>query len=286
MKWTTLVSCEQLHAALGTRGLVIVDARHTLADADAGERNWRQQRLPRAGFVHLDRDLSDHRKPASEGRHPLPEASDFCRTLTRLGVTPASQVVVYDTGDAAMAAARFWWLMKLLGHESVAVLDGGIARWQQLGFPIDSGEPVAANVSTGYPSRDFDRARIVRTEQVEARLQEAPGWMLDARAAERYRGEVEPIDPVAGHIPGASSRPLSANLREGRFRPPEELRADFLALIGSRAPAEIFLNCGSGVTACQNLLAMEHAGLPGGRVYAASWSGWISDGKRPVATGD
>jgi thiosulfate/3-mercaptopyruvate sulfurtransferase len=285
MNWTTLVSCEDVEAALGAPGLVIVDARFSIFDADAGERSWRQQRLPGAGYAHLDRDLSDHRKPASEGRHPLPEANDFCRALARLGVTPDTQVVVYDAGDGAMAAARFWWLMKLLRHERVAVLDGGFARWQALGYPTESGEPSLAIVPAAYPAHAFDSTQVVSVEQVVARLHEVPGWLLDARSAERFRGEVEPIDPVAGHIPGAFSRPLSANLRDGRFRSPEELRGDFSALIGSRAPDEIFLSCGSGVTACHNLLAMEHAGLHGARVYAGSWSGWISDPERPVATG-
>jgi thiosulfate/3-mercaptopyruvate sulfurtransferase len=288
MNWTTLVSCEQLREALGADGLVIVDARFVFAsaDADAGERSWRQERLPAAGYVHLDRDLSDLRKPASEGRHPLPDARDFCRTLARLGISPESQVVVYDGGDGAMAASRFWWLMKLLRHERVAALDGGFARWQALGYPTERGEPALATGSRNYPHREFDRSQIIGDEQVEARLPETPGWLLDARAPERFRGEVEPIDPVAGHIPGALNRPLSANLRDGRFRPPEELRQDFSALIGSRGPTEIFLSCGSGVTACHNLLAMEHAGLHGARVYAGSWSGWISDRTRPVATGD
>jgi thiosulfate/3-mercaptopyruvate sulfurtransferase len=288
MNWTTLVSCEDLQAALGTPGLAIVDARFVLStaptDVDAGERTWRQARLPGAGYVHLNRELSDLRKPASEGRHPLPEASDFCDTLSRLGISPDSQVVVYDNSDAGMAAARFWWLLKLLGHERVAVLNGGFVRWQKLAYPIESRAP-AAVASAVYPKREFDATQIVRTEQVEARLHEAPGWILDARSPERFRGEVEPIDPVAGHIPGALNRPYSANLRDGTFRSPEELREEFSALIGSRRPDEIFLNCGSGVTACPNLLAMEYAGLHGARIYAGSWSGWISDRRRPVATG-
>jgi thiosulfate/3-mercaptopyruvate sulfurtransferase len=287
MNWATLVSCEQLNAELGAPGLVIVDTRFVLAGADpsAGESSWRQEHLPGAGYAHLDRDLSDHREPASEGRHPLPDARDFCRTLARLGVAPDSQVVAYDAGDGAMAAARFWWLLKLLGHARVAVLDGGFARWQALGYPIEHGEPATASVHAAYPIRAFDAAQIVDVEQVAARLHETPGWLLDARAPERFRGDVEPIDPVAGHIPGAFNRPFSANMRDGRFRSPEELRADFLALIGSRAPNEIFLNCGSGVTACHNLLAMEYAGLQGARIYAGSWSGWISDPSRPVAIG-
>jgi thiosulfate/3-mercaptopyruvate sulfurtransferase len=287
MNWTTLVSCEDLRVALGAPGLVIVDARFVFAsaDADAGERSWRQSRIPGAGYVHLDRDLSDHRKPASEGRHPLPEAGDFCHVLSRLGISPDSQVVVYDAVDGAMAAARFWWLMKLIGHTRVAVLDGGFSRWQRLEYPVETGEPVATLAKAEYPAREFDATQIIGSEQVEARLGEPRGWLLDARAPERFRGEVEPIDPVAGHIPGALNRPYSENLRDGVYRSPEELRAEFSALIGTRSPDEMFLNCGSGVTACPNLLAMEYAGLHGARIYAGSWSGWISDPKRPVETG-
>jgi thiosulfate/3-mercaptopyruvate sulfurtransferase len=288
MNWTTLVSCEQLAAELGNPGLKIVDARFVFAgaNAEAGERSWREQRLPGAGYVHLNRDLSDLRKPAGEGRHPLPDAQDFCRTLTRLGISADDQVVVYDSSDGSMAASRFWWLLKLLGHDRVAVLDGGFSRWQALGLPLETGEPRARGTSGEFPFRQFDPVQIVGDDQVEARLREPPGWLLDARSAERFRGEVEPIDPVAGHIPGAINRPLSANIRDGRFRPAVELRAEFSALIGSRSPSEIFLSCGSGVTACHNLLAMEHAGLHGARVYAGSWSGWISDSTRPVAVGD
>jgi thiosulfate/3-mercaptopyruvate sulfurtransferase len=183
-----------------------------------------------------------------------------------------------------MAAARFWWLLRLLGHRRVAVLDGGWARWTQLGLPVVASVAPVPLPQQAFEPR-FDAAQIATDAEVEARLEEAPGWIIDARAPERFRGEVEPLDRVAGHIPGASNRPFGANLREGRFLPAAELRAAFAALLGARAPGEVLLNCGSGVTACQNLLAMEHAGLHGARVYAGSWSGWISDPSRPVATG-
>jgi thiosulfate/3-mercaptopyruvate sulfurtransferase len=287
MNWTTLVSAEELAARLGDPGLRLVDARFVLAGAapDAGEVAWRAAHLPGAGYVHLDRDLSDHRKPATHGRHPLPEAADFVATLARLGIGPEHQVVVYDAGDAAMAASRFWWLLRLLGHRRVAVLDGGWARWMQLGLPVDAEMATLAPSHGEFPAR-FDDAQIAGDAEVARRLGEAPGWLLDARASERFRGEVEPLDRIAGHIPGARNRPFAANLRDGRLLPPEELRAAFTALLGGRAPGEVVLNCGSGVTACQNLLAMEHAGLHGARVYAGSWSGWISDPVRPVATGE
>jgi thiosulfate/3-mercaptopyruvate sulfurtransferase len=282
MNWTTLVSPEQLAAHLRDPGLRVVDARFVLAgaDAEAGERAWRDSHLPGAGYVHLDRDLSDHRKPASFGRHPLPEATDFCRVLERLGISSDSQVVVYDAADGAMAAARFWWLLKLLGHERVAVLDGGCARWAALGLPLES---TPTQIAPGQYHGSFDAAKIAVTAEIQARADESSGWLLDARAAERFRGEVEPLDRIAGHIPGAVNRPYSANLRDGGFVPAAELRGQFAALIGARHPDEVVLSCGSGVTACHNLLAMEYAGLHGARIYAASYSGWCSDPKRPIA---
>jgi thiosulfate/3-mercaptopyruvate sulfurtransferase len=272
MNWNTLVSAEELARHLGDPALRI-------------ETMWRESHLPGAGYVHLDRDLSDHRKGAAHGRHPMPEAQDFLAVLARLGIGPQQQVVVYDAGDAAMAAARFWWLLRLLGHPRVAVLDGGWTRWTQLGLPVTSEISPAPSASGEFAAR-LDEAQIARDAEVASRLGEAPGWILDARAPERFRGEVEPLDRVAGHIPGARNRPFLHNLRDGVFKSPQELRAEFAPLLGARAPAEILLNCGSGVTACQNLLAMEHAGLHGARVYAGSWSGWISDPARPVAVGE
>ena len=285
MNWTTLVSAEDLAAALGDRSLVVVDCRHVLAGADpgAGERAWLASHLPGAGHAHLDRDLSDHRKPTSLGRHPMPDATDFRAVLVRLGVTPEKQVVAYDASDGAMAAARFWWLLRLLGHRRVAVLDGGFARWTALGLPLETTPPV---LGKGHYDGEFDPAQVVGTDEVLSRLRDTPGWLLDARAPERFRGEIEPLDPVAGHVPGARNRPYGENLEGGVFRAPEALRAAFEPLLGGRDPREVVLNCGSGVTACHNLLAMEHAGLQGARVYAASWSGWVSEPARPVATGD
>jgi thiosulfate/3-mercaptopyruvate sulfurtransferase len=230
--------------------------------------------------VHLDRDLSDLRKPAACCRHPLPEAADFVALLARLGIGPEHQVVVYDAVDGSMAAARFWWLLRLLGHERVAVLDGGYARWTKLGLPVTS--EVANAAPAGRFEARFDASAIAGDAEVAARLGEAPGWIIDARAPERFRGEVEPLDKVAGHIPGASNRPFAANLRDGVYLPPAELRAAFAPVLGERSASQVLLNCGSGVTACANLLAMEHAGLHGARVYAGSWSGWISDPTRPI----
>lgn len=284
MNWTNLVSAESLAATLGAPDLKIVDARFVLAGADpgAGERDWQIAHLPRAGYVHLDRDLSDLGKPPGEGRHPLPEAEKFCATLERLGIAPGDQVVVYDYGDGAMAAARFWWLLKLLGHERVAVLDGGYARWTRLGLPVtaDYEFPVPSVYRAG-----FDMDKVATTAEVSRRMADGSAVLLDARSAERFRGEVEPLDKVAGHIPGARNRPLSMNTLDGQFLAPAQLRTQFQALMSGHGSDEVLLCCGSGVTACHNLLAMEAAGLEGARVYAASWSGWISDPARPIATG-
>ena len=281
--WTALVSAEALAAALDRPGLAIVDARFSLSDPGAGAAAHRAAHLPGAGYAHLDRDLSDLSKPAASGRHPLPEPAVFAAALARLGIAPDTQVVVYDAGDGAMAAARLWWLLRIAGHRRVAVLDGGFARWQALDLPVESADVA----DRGLPVRavEFDETQIVGTDEVQARLGDAPGWLLDARAPERFRGEVEPLDPVAGHIPGARNRPYVDTLRDGRFRPPAELRASFEALLEGTPPARVVLQCGSGVTAAHLLLAMEHAGLPGARVYAPSWSGWVSDPARPVATG-
>ena len=286
MNWTTLVGAEDLAAQLHDPLLRVVDARFVLGGAapEAGENAWREAHLPGAAYAHLDRDLSDHRKPASFGRHPMPEAADFVELLARLGIGPEHQVVVYDNVDGSMAAARLWWLMKLLGHRRVAVLDGGYAQWTKLGLPTTA-EVVPLPVPASRFAPRFDESMIAGDAEVGARLGEAPGWMIDARAAERFRGEIEPLDRVAGHIPGARNRPFAANLRGGLYLSPDGLRVAFAPLLGDRDASQVLLNCGSGVTACANLLAMEHAGLRGARIYAGSWSGWISDASRQIETG-
>nr|WP_255682132.1 sulfurtransferase [Luteimonas sp. BDR2-5] len=281
-----MVEAEALAQALA-RGdeLRIVDCRFSLAAsqgaADAGEAAWRAAHLSGAVYAHLDRDLSGPHAPGL-GRHPWPRDATFAATLGRWGIGPATQVVAYDDGDGAFAA-RLWWLLRCFGHDRVAVLDGGWARWTALGLPTTArvDAPAPAAVSGG-----FDSSRLLhRAEDVQRHL-DTGGLLVDARAAARFRGEVEPIDPRAGHVPGAVNRSYADNLHDGRFKPAAMLAAEFDALLGDRAAGEVVAMCGSGVTACHHLLAMVHAGRPGARLYTGSWSGWIEDPRRPVAIGD
>lgn len=283
--WQTLVDPQTLAGALDRADLRILDARFAPAsvdDPDLGRRAWAQSHLPGAVYADLNVDLSDLSR-AGLGRHPLPQPEAFAATLGRWGVTPQSQVVVYDAADGSMAAARAWWLLRLMGHRAVAVLDGGIAAWRAAGL-AETDQAAAHAPAPPYPAR-WQQDQIVDAGHVLSRLSEPAGWLLDVRAAERFAGLAEPIDPVAGHVPGAVNRPLGRSLHEGRFLPAERLRADLLAHLHGREPGEVVVMCGSGVTACHTLLAMEHAGLSGARVYAGSWSGWVSDPDRPVATG-
>lgn len=293
--WTTLVDAVDLAATLGQAGTRVLDARATastavrvmdarfaLADPQSGAQAYAQGHLPGALHADLNRDLADLGK-TGHGRHPLPDSDTFAATLGRWGIAPDTQVVVYDAADGSMAAARLWWLLRLMGHARVAVLDGGVAAWQAAGLALTTDQPVVEPLPP-YPGR-FDRARIATVDEVAARLKHAPGWLLDARAGERFRGDVEPLDPVAGHVPGAVNRPFALNVADGRLRPASDLRAALQPLIGTHAPEQVVLMCGSGVTACHLLLAMEVAGLHGAKVYADSWSGWVSDPTRPVATG-
>lgn len=282
MHWTTLVSAEDLAAALGNEDLIVFDTRHSLAAPEAGEAAWRQAHIPGAFYAHLDRELSDHRK-VHAGRHPWPDLADFAAALGRWGVTPQHQIVVYDAADGALAAARLWYMLRLLGHARVAVLDGGLQRWQSLDLPVESGEPLATPQAP-YPAT-FDADRLLDATQVQAHL-DAGGVLIDARAAERFRGDVEPIDRVGGHVPGARNRPYALSMRDGVFRPAAELAREFDALLQGRAGRDVVAMCGSGVTACHLLLALEHAGVHDARLFTGSWSGWIDDPSRPIAHGD
>lgn len=277
--WNTLVQAETLAIALARTDLAIVDCRFSLSSPGAGETAYQMSHLPRAVYAHLDRDLSDHRKQG-EGRHPWPDAEDFVAKLGAWGITPQHQVVAYDDGDGAHAA-RLWFMLHALGHEKVAVLDGGWARWTALGLPVDS-HPVRP-VRTQYAGQ-FDRARLLDPAQVQAHLDDG-GVLLDARSTERFRGENEMLDRVAGHVPGATSRPYSSNLADGRFKAPVQLAEEFRSVLDGKNPDRLVAMCGSGVTACHHLLALERAGMKGAKLFTGSWSGWISDPARPVATG-
>jgi thiosulfate/3-mercaptopyruvate sulfurtransferase len=290
--WTTLVDVATLAAALG-EGVRVVDARATASTAvrvvDARAR-WP---IRRRGGQYLAGHIPVRCMPIStvtcrsdargHGRHPLPDSDAFAAKLGQWGIGPDTQVVVYDGSDGSMAASRLWWLLRLIGHTRVAVLDGGIAAWQAAGHALASG-PTEVTALPAYPGR-FDTTQIANADEISARLKHAPGWLVDARAGERFRGDVEPLDPVAGHVPGAVNRPFALNVLDGRLRDPQALRAELQGVIGNRDPQQVVLMCGSGVTACHLLLAMETAGLSGARIYADSWSGWVSDSSRPVATG-
>lgn len=281
-RWTTLVACEALRDALGRPDLVILDARVMLADRAAGAAQFLDAHIPGARHADLERDLSAMER-AGQGRHPWPDTQAFQARARAWGIGPQTQVVAYDAGDGALAAARAWFLFKALGHGAVAVLDGGWARWTALGLPVERG--AAAHVPAGLFDARLDATRLLDAAGVQAHLA-ADGVLVDARAAERFRGDVEPLDTRAGHVPGAVSRPYALNLAgDGRFKPVQDLREEFDALRGAHAPADIAVMCGSGVTACHHLLAMEHAGLPGATLFTGSWSGWIADPARPVATG-
>ena len=281
--WTTLVSAEALSAALGRDDMVVLDARFALADPTLGERDYATAHIPGARYANLDRDLSDLTR-VGHGRHPLPSAEALCATLSRWGIDADTQVVAYDARDGALAAARVWCLLRLLGHARVAVLDGGLAHWRELGLPLtDAVTPLAT--PTHYRA-DYDASRLIDTDALRDLRSDGALRLIDARAGERFRGEVEPIDKAAGHVPGAVNRPYAENLRDdGTFRSAHELATGFRALIDDRPIENVAVMCGSGVTACHHLLAMEHAGLFGARLYADSWSGWITDPSRPITTG-
>ena len=277
---TPLVSPEQLAALLATDAApLVVDCSFDLADPGAGERAFEHGHLPGAIYAHLDRDLAGT-KTGRNGRHPLPARADWAATLARLGVTPARAVVLYDA-QGGMYAARAWWMLLWAGHRAVSVLDGGLGAWKAGGGVLQAGAVAPTPAAAPYPLGDS----LVASVDADA-LQRSLGrvTLLDARAGERYRGEVEPLDKRAGHIPGARSRFFKDNLdTQGRFRPAAELQAAFAAF--GAAPAQVVHQCGSGVTACHNVLAMEVAGLSGSALYPGSWSEWSSDPARPVAVG-
>ena len=280
MNYTTLIDLVTLEAHLNDPDWVVMDCRFSLADTEAGHRAYRDSHLPCARYAHLDEDLSGPVTPAT-GRHPLPDPERLAQKLGEWGIGHDTQVVAYDDMGGMLAATRLWWLLRWLGHAACAVLDGGLPAWRRAGLPLTAEAPTAR--PAGFTPRPDDRLWMT-TAQVLT-LPEAE-VLLDARAAARYRGEMELIDPVAGHIPGALNLPTEGNLTpEGHFLPVAALRERFAVALGDRPPATVIHTCGSGVTACHNLLAMEVAGLSGSRLYAGSWSEWIRDPRRAVAVG-
>jgi thiosulfate/3-mercaptopyruvate sulfurtransferase len=277
----TLIDAATLTQQLRREDLVIFDCRFDLANVHWGEAQFAEAHLPGAQYLHLDRDLSSPITPAS-GRHPLPDPEILARRLGALGVDADCQLVAYDGGNGVYAS-RLWWLARWIGLARVAVLDGGIAAWRAAGLPLESA------VRTRAPRTLV--AQVVRdawltTEEVDRARTRAGNLLVDARGADRFAGRNETLDPVAGHVPGARNLPFPGNLgNDGRFLPADELRRRWTTLLGALPPAAVVAMCGSGVTACHNLLALEHAGLRGARLYPGSWSEWIRDSSRPIATG-
>jgi thiosulfate/3-mercaptopyruvate sulfurtransferase len=281
MTHRTLIPAESLEALLGDARLRLFDCRFDLARPDDGRARYADEHLPGAVYADLNRDLSARPAPGW-GRHPLPAPEAFAATLRGWGVNRGSQVVAYDDGNG-MYAARLWWMLRWLGHDAVAVLDGGLRRWLQLGLPLTDELPrPAPGDFAAIPRPSF----TVDASEVLAAGADASRRVLDARAAERYRGEVEPIDAVAGHVPGARNHPFALSLdTHGRFLAPTELRATLATSLDGVPADRAIAMCGSGVTACHLLLAMEQAGLTGARLYPGSWSEWCSDPSRPVRKG-
>jgi thiosulfate/3-mercaptopyruvate sulfurtransferase len=276
-----LINAADLATHLDDPSWVVVDCRFTLTDPAAGHAAYARSHVPGARYANLDEDLARHPGP-SDGRHPLPAAADFAARLGAWGVGNDSTVVAYDEATGAMAA-RLWWLLGWLGHERRLVLDGGFAAWNAAGLPIETRKP--AWRPTRFVPRGVADDAVVEAAELPA-LQAAGSLLVDARAAPRYRGEQEPIDPIAGHVPGAVNRPASVNVEaDGRFRSPDELRRELVDLLGGRPAGELIAMCGSGVAACQLLLALDVAGLEAGKLYAGSWSEWIRDPARPIAKG-
>lgn len=279
--FTTLIDAAILSQQLERTDLVLFDCRFELANVSWGEREYAAAHLPGAQYLHLDRDLSG---PVTErsGRHPLPDAHEFARRLAARGVGPDCQLVAYDQGNGAHAA-RLWWLARWIGLRHVAVLDGGMSAWRAAGLPLTQAVPTP--VPRELTPRVDENAWLT-SEDVDALRVRPFNLLVDARGAERFAGRNETIDSIAGHVPGARNHPFAGNLGlDGRFLPAAELRQRWQTILGSLPPSAVVAMCGSGVTACHNLLALEHAGLEGARLYAGSWSEWIRDPARPVATG-
>jgi thiosulfate/3-mercaptopyruvate sulfurtransferase len=277
-----LVTTEELAAHLNDPDWMIFDTRHDLMDTTKGPREYAQGHIPGAIFRSIDDDLSA-KKTGKNGRHPLPSQAAFAAQMASLGATRAKQFVIYD-GTGGMYASRLWWMLRWIGAECVALLDGGFAKWTAEGRPVTTEVPKTQSAPDDFKAIE---GMTVDAAFVLANVGDASRALIDARAAERFRGDVEPIDPVAGHIPGAVNRFWQQNLAaDGTFKAPQALREEYARLLGTRPATSLTHQCGSGVTACHNLFSMELAGLAGSKLYPGSWSEWVADPNRPVARGE
>ena len=278
MSYTTLVDVATLRAHLDDPSWVVVDVRHQLADPGYGQRAYAEAHVPGAVFLHCDRDLSGG-MTGLNGRHPLPDPQQLAARLGSIGIGAQTQVVVYDDAQG-MIAGRLWWLLRWLGHDRVALLDGGLQAWLAAGGAVTAVEPTVQSARfVAHP-----RAQTVDADWIMAQLESPHLHLVDARGPDRFRGENETIDPVGGHIPGAVNRFFKDNLlADGCFKPAAVLRAEWLAILAGAEPDQVIHHCGSGVSACLNMVAMEIAGLSGSRLYPGSWSEWCADPGRPVA---
>jgi thiosulfate/3-mercaptopyruvate sulfurtransferase len=281
MKYSTFIQADDLLAYIGNPNWAIFDCRFDLQDESAGERAYMEAHIPGAIYAHLERDLS---APITgfNGRHPLPSVEEMAAKFGEWGIDSQTQVVVYDSRGGGIAA-RLWWALKYLGHDNVAILEGGFPAWELNGYPTRDGtEERSAVQFIANPRPEM----ILDIEELENHLEDYSQRMIDSRSAERYRGEEEPLDPVAGHIPGAVNRFWGSNLDEhNQLLAEDTLRDNFLSLIGDKEPGDLVVYCGSGVTGCFNLLVMEHLGLTGARLFPGSWSEWCADPNRPIQVG-
>ena len=279
MNFSTVISCADLAAHLHDPDWRVFDCRHQLSDVTYGEKAYAEGHLPGAFFLHLDRDLSSPMN-GHNGRHPLPDIFLLASKLGAAGVDRKTQVVVYDDAGG-MIAGRLWWLLRWLGHDKVALLDGGIGQWLKEGHPITTAAARSAPVVFSVDRRDW----VLSADKVFSNIDKGVFCLVDARAPDRFRGENETLDPVGGHIPGARNRFFRDNLAaDGHFKPAAELRKEWLEILAGVPSESSVMYCGSGVSACHNLLSLSHAGLDGARLYAGSWSEWCSDPGRPIQT--
>ena len=283
MNYPTIINTNDLHTNLKNPDWAIVACRFTLAEPHRSEEDYLRSHIPGAVYAHLDRDLCGEIIPGTTGRHPLPNINRAVEVFSRLGIGEGIQVIAYDDQGGALAAGRLWWMLRWLGHETVAVFDGGWNKWLTEGRPVESG--AKSRTSTEFIPNPRPEI-LADVEQVEKFRKDPRRLVMDARAAERYKGEIEPIDPVAGHIPGAINAPHEMNLSSnGIFYPASELRGSYLKILGDIPAEDTIVYCGSGVTAIHNILAMQYAGLGEARLYAGSWSEWITDEDRPIVKG-